>query len=365
MKTRRFTFSQLGVYALLTLGALFVLYPFFYMVMNSVKPGPEILNEPMRLPSRVTFSGYLDVFRRLDMLRLFGNSLFISLSVTLLNTALSALAAYAVAKIPFPGRDRLFAFMLSTMMIPGVLFLIPTYVIIYNLGWVGQFHALIIPSAVSVYNIFLIRQFMVSIPNELLEAVDPFLGEELEHPPVVHLGKLAHHQQPVPLRRRPLFDAPDDAQIERVAEGRNDETERPGTLRGEPPGEGARFVAVLLDDLEHPPPRLRMHPVEPVHDPRDGADGDARTLGDFGYGYPALVGLVHKNPDSRFVKALLLYKTSGLLSTEIVILCKSGVNIATGKAPLNQTPNEETGVCAGNCELCWLGYLTTAGGSRG
>lgn len=170
MKTRRFTFSQLGVYALLTLGALFVLYPFFYMVMNSVKPGPEILNEPMRLPSRVTFSGYLDVFRRLDMFRLFGNSLFISLSVTLLNTALSALAAYAVAKIPFPGRDRLFAFMLSTMMIPGVLFLIPTYVIIYNLGWVGQFHALIIPSAVSVYNIFLIRQFMVSIPNELLEA---------------------------------------------------------------------------------------------------------------------------------------------------------------------------------------------------
>ncbi len=60
--------------------------------------------------------------------------------------------------------------MLSTMMIPSVLFLIPTYVIIYNLGWVGQFHALIIPSAVTVYNIFLIRQFMVSIPDELLEA---------------------------------------------------------------------------------------------------------------------------------------------------------------------------------------------------
>jgi multiple sugar transport system permease protein len=60
--------------------------------------------------------------------------------------------------------------MLATMMIPGVLFLIPTYVIIYNLGWVGQFQALIIPSAVSVYNIFLIRQFMVGIPNELLEA---------------------------------------------------------------------------------------------------------------------------------------------------------------------------------------------------
>ena len=170
MNSNRFTLSKLGVYLLLTLGAVFVLYPFFYMVMNSVKPGPEILNQPTHLPSRITFSGYLDVFQRLNMFRLFANSLFISLSVTLLNTTLSALAAYAVAKIPFPGRDRLFAFMLSTMMIPGVLFLIPTYVIIYNLGWVGQYHALIIPSAVTVYNIFLIRQFMVSIPNELLEA---------------------------------------------------------------------------------------------------------------------------------------------------------------------------------------------------
>jgi len=169
-KARRVTPAKLAVYALLTLGALFVLYPFFYMVMNSVKPGPEILNQPTRLPSRITFSGYEGVFERLNMLRLFRNSLIISVSVTVLNTFLSALAAYAVAKIPFPGRDRLFAFMLATMMIPGVLFLIPTYVIIYRLGWVGQFHALIIPSAVTIYNIFLIRQFMVSIPNELLEA---------------------------------------------------------------------------------------------------------------------------------------------------------------------------------------------------
>jgi multiple sugar transport system permease protein len=60
--------------------------------------------------------------------------------------------------------------MLSTMMIPGVLFLIPTYVIIYNMGWVGRFEALIIPSAVSVYNIFLLRQFMVTIPDEVIES---------------------------------------------------------------------------------------------------------------------------------------------------------------------------------------------------
>ena len=167
---KRVSGSQLLIYGLLVFGAVFVAYPFFYMVMNSVKPGPEILNSPNSLPSRVTWSGYVDVFEQLHMLRLFRNSIIVSGSITILNTFLSALAAYAVAKIPFPGRDGLFAFMLATMMIPGVLLLIPTYVLIYNLGWVGHFYSLIIPGAVTIYNIFLIRQFMVGVPNELLEA---------------------------------------------------------------------------------------------------------------------------------------------------------------------------------------------------
>jgi multiple sugar transport system permease protein len=170
LPSTRLTWPQVIIYILLILGALFLVYPFFYMVMNSVKLGPEILHAPTRLPSTITFSGYVGVFERLNIVRLFRNSLILAVSITVLNTFLSALAAYAIAKIPFPGRDKIFAFMLATLMIPGVLFLIPTYVIIYNLGWVGQFHALIIPSAVSVYNIFLIRQFMVGIPDELLEA---------------------------------------------------------------------------------------------------------------------------------------------------------------------------------------------------
>lgn len=170
LPSRQFTWTSVLVYALLILGALFVLYPFFYMVMNSFKPGPEILHAPTSLPTQFTLSGYAGVFETLNMLRLFRNSLILAGSITLLNTGLSALAAYAIAKIPFPGRDHLFSFMLATMMIPGVLFLIPTYVIMYRLGWIGHFHALIIPAAISVYNIFLIRQFIVGIPNELIEA---------------------------------------------------------------------------------------------------------------------------------------------------------------------------------------------------
>jgi multiple sugar transport system permease protein len=167
---RRFQWSKALPYILLTLGALVVLYPFFYMIMNSVKPGREILHSPNALPTELTLSGYTGVFQRLPVLLLLRNSLILALSVTLLNTALSALAAYAIAKINFPGREKLFAFMLATMMIPGVLFLIPTYVIMYDLGWVNKFRALIIPAAVSVYNIFLLRQFIQTIPDELIEA---------------------------------------------------------------------------------------------------------------------------------------------------------------------------------------------------
>jgi multiple sugar transport system permease protein len=167
---RRLQWTNALPYILLTLGALVILYPFFYMLMNSIKPGREILHSPNSLPTEITFSGYAGVFQRLPVLLLLRNSLILAVSITLLNTALSALAAYAIAKIPFPGRDKLFAFMLATMMIPGVLFLIPTYVIMYDLGWVNKFRALIIPAAVSVYNIFLLRQFIQTIPDELIEA---------------------------------------------------------------------------------------------------------------------------------------------------------------------------------------------------
>jgi multiple sugar transport system permease protein len=167
---RQLRWSKLTPYILLSLGAVVMLYPFFFMIMNSVKFGREILHNPNALPSEITFTGYTGVFQRLNVLLLFRNSIILAVSVTLLNTLLSALAAFAIAKIPFPGRDKLFAFMLATMMIPGVLFLIPTYVIMFNLGWVNQFRALIIPSAVSVYNIFLLRQFLQTIPDETLEA---------------------------------------------------------------------------------------------------------------------------------------------------------------------------------------------------
>jgi multiple sugar transport system permease protein len=169
-RARNFPFTSVIAYAVLLVGAAAVIYPFLVMVMNSFKPGSELLNSQALFPSTFTFTGYTGVFQELDVLRLFRNSLFLAVPITVLNTLLSALAGYAFAKIPFPGRNQAFGFMLATMMIPTVLFLIPTYVLIYNLGWVGQFQSLIIPSAVSVFNIFLCRQFLSGIPDELIEA---------------------------------------------------------------------------------------------------------------------------------------------------------------------------------------------------
>ncbi len=168
---KRISLSLLLTYAILIVGAIVVVYPFAYMVANSFKTGREIMHAPRQLiPSEPTLRGYEGVFEELNVLLLFRNTLIVAVAVTLENVFLSALAGYAFAKIPFPGRDKIFAFMLLTMMIPGVLFLIPTYVLMYNIGWVGRFEALIIPGAVSVFNIFLVRQFISGIPDELIEA---------------------------------------------------------------------------------------------------------------------------------------------------------------------------------------------------
>ncbi|GGE03920.1 permease [Marinithermofilum abyssi] len=158
------------IYALLTVGAAIVLYPFLFMVINSFKPGPEILHNPTSLPSRWTVDGYVKVFDTLNIANLFKNSLIISGSVTVLNVFFSAMVAFALAKIRFPGRNLLFSMVLGTMMIPSILLLIPKYSLLFNWGWVNTYKALILPVAVQPYNIFLIRQFYQRIPDDFLDA---------------------------------------------------------------------------------------------------------------------------------------------------------------------------------------------------
>lgn len=162
--------SAAPVYLVLTLGLVVVAYPFFFMVMNSFKPGMEILHYPNRLPSHWTIRGYVEVFRQLNILRLFGNTLFVAVSVTVLTVFTNSMVAYALAKLRFPGRDQMFSVMLASMMIPGILLLVPSYMMMYSWGWVNTYKPLILPGAVGAFNIFLIRQFMGEIPDAFLEA---------------------------------------------------------------------------------------------------------------------------------------------------------------------------------------------------
>lgn len=146
------------------------IYPFFYMINNSLKTGMEILNYPFLLPQKINFSGYIKVFTELKIGRLFFNSSFIALSVTVLNVLLNSMVAYALEKMNFKYRNHIFRIVLFTMMIPPVLLLIPTYMLLFNLGWKNTYRVLIIPCAVSAYNIFLFKQFFKQISNNYIES---------------------------------------------------------------------------------------------------------------------------------------------------------------------------------------------------
>lgn len=158
------------IYAFLLLGVLVVLYPFLYMTMNSFKTGPDILNAPNALPRSLTFGGYVSVFQTLNIPRLFFNTIFISVSVTVLSTLISAMVAYGIEKCDVPGKKFVKNVILSSMMIPGVLLLIPTYMMMYQWHWINTYRVMIIPAAVSAYNIFLFIQFCSQIDNAYLEA---------------------------------------------------------------------------------------------------------------------------------------------------------------------------------------------------
>lgn len=158
------------MYAILILGLIIVVYPFFYMLMNSFKEAPEIMHNPTALPKKLSFDGYEGVFEALNVGRLFINSIFIATSVTLLNVLFASMVAYGVMKTGIKHKNTIVSFILGTMMIPGVLLLIPTYMMLYNWQWIDTYRVMIIPGMMSSYNIFLMIQFMKQIDDAYLEA---------------------------------------------------------------------------------------------------------------------------------------------------------------------------------------------------
>ncbi len=155
------------------IGFLFAV-PFAWLVVTSLKPLHQVFTIPLIwVPSPIMWRNYADALTHpaFPFVRLVYNSLYYSVLSTIGVTIASAMAAYAFARIPFPGRAVLFATTLGTMMIPGVVTMIPTYLIFKWLGWLGSYKPLIVPAyGGSAFFIFMLRQFMMTLPWELSDA---------------------------------------------------------------------------------------------------------------------------------------------------------------------------------------------------
>ena len=160
------------VFALLLVGALLMCGPFVWMVSTSLKPMAEVFKFPPTLlsahvRSRRTTSASLRAFRSG---RRSANSVIVATSVTLLQLIVCSMAAYAFACLRFRGREVLFLVYLAALMVPSQVTLIPNFILLRNLGWLDSYQGLILPYAFSSFGTFLLRQYMRTIPRELIEA---------------------------------------------------------------------------------------------------------------------------------------------------------------------------------------------------
>ena len=155
-------------YAFLIAMALIVLFPFYWMIISSLKTLDEYrLSVPTFWPTKVMFGNYAEAFTAANLGKLFLNTAYVGVVSTLLSLVITVLSAFAFARLEFKGRETLFSALLATMMIPGELFTITNYLTVSQLGWLNSFKVLIIPFLVSVFYIFLLRQNFLQIPNEL------------------------------------------------------------------------------------------------------------------------------------------------------------------------------------------------------
>jgi multiple sugar transport system permease protein len=158
-------------YVLLLLFGLFFVLPLIWMVVTAFKPSEEWLR-PNWTPNEPTLRNFTSVFEdpTLPVARWFFNSMFIAVAFTGLILVVDSLAAYAYARMEFRGRKPLFALLLTTLVMPGIMFLIPNFITIANLGWIGTYQGVVAPGLAGVFGVFFLRQFFLSLPRELEEA---------------------------------------------------------------------------------------------------------------------------------------------------------------------------------------------------
>ncbi|ACV76931.1 carbohydrate ABC transporter permease [Nakamurella multipartita] len=162
---------RLIVYLLLVIGVVATLMPFVWMLLGSVKTDGEILRDPSGfLPQEPTLSNYATWFTDLNISTFFVNSLIVAVVTVLGNLLFCSMIGYALAKMEFAGKRLLFLLAMLTLMVPGVVTFVPLFVLVSKLGLLNTYPALILPFLTSPLGVFLMRQFMMGIPDSLIEA---------------------------------------------------------------------------------------------------------------------------------------------------------------------------------------------------
>jgi|SRR3989440_2202796 len=164
---------HVALYIILVLIALLILLPLFWMLSTSLKPKSQLfLPQIYWIPKRFSWENYSNLFNdpSIPIVRWFFNSVGIATASTVLILVLDSLAAYAYARMEFPGRKIIYTLMLATLFMPGLMFLIPNFVTIYNLGLLNSYVGVILPYLAGVFGVFFLRQFFESLPKELEEA---------------------------------------------------------------------------------------------------------------------------------------------------------------------------------------------------
>lgn len=171
-KTKNQKILKMLLYVIMITYAIITFYPFVWAVVASFKPLKEIVSGGMSIfGGNFTLANYEYILGRSDNFpRWFMNSLIVSIIGTAINLFLNTMAGYALARINFPGRERIYWGMLAMLMVPAQVLLIPNYLIISSLGMKDTFSALILPAAINIGNIFMMRQFFLSFPKDVEEA---------------------------------------------------------------------------------------------------------------------------------------------------------------------------------------------------
>ena len=163
--------ASIFLYALLIAGAVMALLPMVWMVSASVMPGGEASTYPPRFfPSSATLEHYRSLFTRLNLGRYLLNSAFVAIVVTLTSLLINSMAGYAFAKLRFRGREKLFRTLSTGLVLPVQVAMLPLFLLLKNLGMINTYWGVIIPGLASIFGIFLVRQYALSIPDEMLDA---------------------------------------------------------------------------------------------------------------------------------------------------------------------------------------------------